>query len=659
MGKVSKKRNIQRILLGVVMTIISTSVVLSVAQYHKSTLKAPAPAQTVAPEAPKEDNNKKNDRYSTAKQPTNVLPSNSTEYNFPTKQAAPQSYEELLTPPETPIDLKQPQNIESHVEYDTDTRSYVVRTKVGDREIMTPFILSDKQYNDWQTRVAMQEYYRQRNAEAVEQKEKQPFNIFDMNFALGPLEKIFGPGGVQLKTQGSITINMGVKSNKTDNPSLSLDSRRKTYFDFDQKIQANITASVGDRMKFNMSYNTDATFDFDSKNIKLAYEGKEDDIVKNIEAGNVSMTTGSSLIKGSTALFGVKTKLQFGKLTATALVSQQNSESKTVNTKGGAQTTDFEINADEYDQNRHYFLAHYFRDNYDKFASKLPYVSSGVNITRIEVWVTNKSGNYNQARNLVAFMDLGENRRLANNYWVPNHTFDNPANSSNNLLSTIKNEYPDARNINSVTQALEPLAAHGFDGGKDYEKIESARLLGESEYTLNPTLGYISIKSALNADEVLAVAYEYTYNGQVYQVGEFSGDVTSTDNSIYVKMLKSTTVAPKLPMWDLMMKNVYSLGAYKIQKSKFKLNIKYLSDTTGTQINYLPVPGLNDKSLLQVMNLDRIDNNEQSNPDGFFDYLEGYTVQSATGRIIFPVAEPFGSHLESKIDNPALAEQYV
>ena len=659
MGKVSsKKRNIHRLLLGVVMTIISTSVVYTLAQYHKSTLKIPAPAQTVAPKETNDNKAQKNNRYSTAT-PTSTPATTYNGANFPIKQAAPQSYEELLTPAETPIDLKQPKNIESHIEYDIDTRSYVVRTMVGDREIMTPFILSDKQYNDWQTRVAMQEYYRQRNAEALEKSEKQPFNIFDMNFALGPLEKIFGPGGVQLKTQGSITINMGVKSNKTDNPSLSLDSRRKTYFDFDQKIQANITASVGDRMKFNMSYNTDATFDFDSKNIKLAYEGKEDDIVKNIEAGNVSMTTGSSLIKGSTALFGVKTKLQFGKLTATALVSQQNSESKTVNSKGGAQTTDFEINADAYDQNRHYFLAHYFRDNYDKFASKLPYVSSGVNITRIEVWVTNKSGNYNQSRNLVAFMDLGENRRLANNHWIPNHNFENPANSSNNLLSTIKSEYPDARNINTVTQALEPLAAFGFDGGKDFEKIESARLLGESEYTLNPTLGYISIKSALNADEVLGVAYEYTYNGQVYQVGEFSGDVTSTDNSIYVKMLKSTTVAPKLPMWDLMMKNVYSLGAYKIQKDKFKLNIKYLSDTTGTQINYLPVPGLNDKSLLQVMNLDRIDNNEQSNPDGFFDYIEGYTVQSSTGRIIFPVAEPFGSHLEEEIDNPSLAPQYV
>ena len=260
-----------------------------------------------------------------------------------------------------------------------------------------------------------------------------------------------------------------------------------------------------------------------------------------------------------------------GKLTATALVSQQNSESKTVNTKGGVQTTDFSINCDEYDQNRHFFLSHFFRDNYDQFASKLPYVSSGVNITRIEVWVTNKSGNYNQSRNIVAFMDLAENKVLANNYWSPNMALDNPANSSNNLLSVIKEQYPDARNINTVTQALEPLSAYGIEGGKDYEKVESARLLSSSEYTLNSSLGYISIKSALNADEVLGVAFEYTYKGQVYQVGEFSGDITTTGNSLYVKMLKSTTVAPRLPMWDLMMKNVYSLGAYQIQKSKFKL----------------------------------------------------------------------------------------
>ncbi|MDE6627872.1 MAG: cell surface protein SprA, partial [Muribaculaceae bacterium] len=577
---------------------------------------------------------------------------------FPVQPTVPSSYEGLMQD-RFAADLATPSNIRTVAEFDPLTGFYVIRTKLGDSEITTPFLLTEKQYNDWQLRQSLQEYYQERNQTLVEDKEKQPFNIFDMNFAFGPLEKIFGPGGVSLKTQGSVQIRMGMKTNKTDNPSLALNSRRKTFFDFEQKIQATIGASVGDRLNFNMTYNTDATFDFDSKNIKLAYEGKEDDIVKNIEAGNVSMTTGSSLIRGSTALFRVKTQLQFGKLTATALVSQQQSESKSVNTKGGAQTTDFSVNADQYDQNRHYFLAQYFYENYDRFAARLPYVSSGINITRVEVWVTNKSGRYDQARNVVAFTDLGESTRLANQYWRPDVSVPVPSNSSNNLLQVIKSEYPGARSINSVTQALQPLAAYGIDGGRDYEKIESARLLSSSEYTLNSPLGYISIKSQLNADEVLGVAFQYTYNGQVYQVGEFSSDITSTSESLYVKMLKSTTTDPKMPMWRLMMKNVYSLGAYQVQKQNFRLNIKYLSDTTGTAINYLPVPGINNLSLLQVLNLDRIDSNEQSNPDGFFDFIEGYTIISSTGKVIFPVAEPFGAYLEDKIGNPELAKQYV
>ncbi len=590
--------------------------------------------------------------------PASPSPADSVAMPLPIATTVPRSYEDLMRD-ELAYDLSTPSNIVTAAEYDPALGCYIVRTKVGDIDIATPFMLTPEQYNNWQFRRSMQQYYRERNMGLITDKEKQPFNIFDMNFALGPLEKIFGPGGVSLKTQGSVQVSMGIKSNKTDNPSLSLSARRKTYFDFDQKIQATIAASVGDRMKFNMTYNTDATFDFDSKNLKLAYEGKEDDIVKSIEAGNVSMTTGSSLIRGSTALFGIKAKLQFGKLTATALVSQQNSESKTVNTRGGAQTTEFTVNADQYDQNRHYFLAHFFRDNYDRFASRLPYVSSGVKITRIEVWVTNKTGKYEQSRNFVGFMDLGESKVVASDYWILNPALPNPANASNNLLSLIKTQYPGARDINQVTQVLEPLSAYGIDGGRDFEKVESARLLSSSEYTLNSTLGYISVKSALNADEVLAVAFEYTYNGQVYQVGEFSGDITTTDRALFLKMLKSTTVSPRLPMWDLMMKNVYSLGGYQIQKNKFRLNIKYLSDTTGTKINYLPVPGLNNQSLLQVMNLDRIDSNEESNPDGFFDFIDGYTILPSTGKVIFPVVEPFGSHLAAKIGNPALAQQYV
>ena len=626
-------------ILAAVCILVAVPVWKAGAQYYNPTITPPAPA--TLPDQPL------------------VNAADSMMMPFPVQQTVPRNYEDLMAD-EFAADLRTPENIKTEAQFDPATGCYVVRTRLGNIDIAPPFILTASQYNDWQMRRSMQQYFQERNLKSVvEENEKEPFNVLDMNFALGPLEKIFGPGGVQLKTQGSVQINTGVKSNFTDNPSLSINARRKTYFDFDQKIQATVGASVGNRLKFNMNYNTDATFAFDSQNLKLGYDGEEDDIVKNIEAGNVSMTTGSSLIRGSTALFGVKTKLQFGKLTVTGLVSQQNSESKSVNSRGGVQTTKFSVNADQYDQNRHYFLGQFFRDNYDRFASRLPLVSSGVNITRIEVWVTNKGGKFEQSRNLVAWQDLGECSHLSSDMWTPNPSVPNTANASNNLLSVLKSQYPDARNINTVTQTLEPLQSRGITGGTSFEKVESARLLSPSEYVLNSTLGYISIKSALNADEVLAVAYEYTYNGNVFQVGEFSSDITTTDQSLYVKMLKSTTASTSEPMWRLMMKNVYALGGYQIQKNNFKLNIKFLSDTTGTQINYLPVPGINNQSLLQVMNLDRIDSNQESNPDGFFDFIEGYTILSSQGKIIFPVAEPFGSHLRAKIGNEAIAQQYV
>ncbi len=611
------------------------------AQYVTSTLPPPPPPPDTRP--------------SVQQQQAPVL-----DLHFNVKPTVPRSYDDVQGLGEYAADLKDPSNITSVVEFDPETGCYVIHTRLGDYDIVTPYIMSADDFSNNDFRRSMMEYYRQKNAESAQDKEQDPFNFLDMQFGMGPLEKVFGPGGVQLKTTGSVIVNMGVKSNSTDNPSLSVSQRRKTYFDFEQKIQANITATVGDKMRFNMSYNTGATFDFDSKNLKLAYEGKEDEIIKNIEAGNVSMTTGSSLIHGSAALFGIKTKLQFGKLTATALVSQQNSVSQTVNSKGGSQTTEFYITADKYDQNRNFFLSHFFRDNYDNWCSKLPMSASGIQITRIEVWITNKRSNYNESRNIMAFMDLGESeeRNINNPHWI-GKTGSMPDNSSNTLMEEIRNSYPDARYMSKASTALAPLKEYDFEGGKDYEKIESARLLTSSDYTLNADLGYIMLKTALNSDEILAVAYQYTYRGNTYQVGEFSGNVTSNDQSLYVKMLKGTTSSPEFRMWDLAMKNVYALGAVSIQKNHFKLNIKYLSDTTGNELTYIPAGEINGKPLLQVMNLDRLDANQEPNIDGRFDYIEKYTVQSSTGKIIFPVVEPFGEHLRKQFKNDQIAKDYI
>ncbi|MDE6542483.1 MAG: cell surface protein SprA [Muribaculaceae bacterium] len=576
------------------------------------------------------------------------------------KGTSPRNYQELTG--KTPaIDLRNPDNVEVVTEYDHERDVYVIHTRIGGRDIALPMILSREEYNRWQAKKMMDAYWQNRNRGLIDgDVAKDPLNPSGILYRHSAIDRLFGPGGLQLTTRGTVQIRTGIKSTKTDNPSLSLQSRRKTYFDFDQRIQASVGARLGERLSFNLNYNTNATFDFDTKNLKLNYEGDEDDIVRSIEAGNVSLTTGSSLIRGSTALFGVKTKLQFGRLTATAIASQQNSSTRSVSSKRGVQTTEFSIRADNYDQNRHFFLAQYFRENYDKFAANLPVVGSGVQITRIEVWVTNKSGNYGQSRNVVAFQDMGENSVLANDYWKPDMSDAVPRNSANNLLSVMQEEYSGARYICQTTQVLAGLAEYGITGGSDYEKVESARLLTEGhDYTVNTTLGYISLNTALRSDEVLGVAFEYTYQGKVYQVGEFSGDVTDSAEALYVKMLRATTISTRFPMWRLMMKNVYSLGGYQMECSNFKLQVKYLSDTTGILINYLPVGSIADKTLLQVMGLDRIDTNGMGNPDGMFDFIDGYTVQPASGRVIFPVAEPFGSHLAKAIGDDALSAPYL
>nr|WP_304379548.1 cell surface protein SprA [uncultured Parabacteroides sp.] len=479
-----------------------------------------------------------------------------------------------------------------------------------------------------------------------------------MQFNIGAAERIFGPGGVRVKTQGSAEVELGLKQNKTKNPSLPERARNRTFFNFDESVQLNVQASVGSKVNFDMNYNTETSFDFDSKKLKLAYTGEEDEIIKSLEAGNVSMTTSNSLINGGAALFGMKADLQFGKLRVNALFAQQESESKTVSSKGGVQTKPFELTIDQYDENRHFFLSHYFRDRYDEAVKNLNTISSPVTISKVEVWVTNKRANYDQARNVVAFADLAEHNKILNTAVVsPSGAQAIPYNNTNTLYNTLNQQFTGARDISTVNQAL----GGTFVNGTEYEEVESARLLDESEYTVNTKLGYISLKTQLQADEVLGVAYNYTYsNGQTFQVGEFSTDNPSSAAScLYVKLLKGITMSPDMPFWDLMMKNIYSLGAYSVQKEKFKLNIMYQSDTTGTYVNYLPEGAIANQILLRVLNLDSYDSNNQPHPDGIYDFIEGVTVLADNGKIIFPSVEPFGSYLRRKINNDAIADKYV
>jgi len=557
-------------------------------------------------------------------------------------------------PEDYAFDLDDPENLKTETgEYDEKSGLYKVGSKLGDNFLSAPYLMTPQEYGRWMERKQMDAYFKERNDSNFVHKGKSKFDFTNMKFDLGPAEKIFGPGGVQIKTQGSAEVKMGYTYKFTDNPSLSERNRTQTSFDFDEKINLSVNAKVGDKMDFNINYNTEATFDFDSKNLKLQYEGKEDEIVKLIEAGNISFPSNNSLVQGASTLFGIRTDLQFGKLKLQAVVSQKKSKSKSVSSRGGTQLTPYDIQAYDYDENRHFFLAQFFRDQYNKACSTLPTITSGVMIKRVEIWVTNNSGQTENTRNIVGFVDLAEKRKISNTeQWSPGTT-DQPQNSSNTLYSSIVNEHAAARNMDQTSNELSFLS-----GGVDYEKVENARLLTSSEYKLNEYLGYVSLRQNLQSNQVLAIAYEYTYGGQTYQVGEFSADVKDGDKALIVKLLKNTSNSPKMGNWDLMMKNVYALQTNSVQREKFKMDIKYLSDTTGVNLSYIPEDPWKQTTLLKMMNLDRLDDNQKTNPNGKFDFIEGYTVDAQTGRIFFPVVEPFGDWLREKLGNDAIADKY-
>ena len=477
-------------------------------------------------------------------------------------------------------DLKYPDNLKQEVVYNDSLNTYVIGSKIGSNYLNAPIMMTPEEYQQWSLRNSFQEYFRNKNDEEVKAKGKDKFSFSDMKFDLGPAEKIFGPGGVRIKTQGTAELKLGATLKNIDNPSLPIRNRKTTNMDFDEKINLSLNGKVGDKMDMNLNYNTDATFDFDTKNLKLKYEGKEDEVIKLLEGGNISMPSNSSLIKGASSLFGVRADMQFGKLKLQTVVSQKSSTTSSVSSKGGTQLTPFDIDVSNYEENRHFFLSQFFRDNYDKAMSTLPNVTTGVSISRVEIWVTNKTGTTSNTRNIIALTDLGENKKISNSLWSLSGQAV-PSNSANTEYSQMVNNYSSARDIDQTTSVLDGI--HGFVGGVDYEKLQNARLLTSSEYSLNSALGYVSLKTTLQTDQVLAVAFEYTYGGVTYQVGEFAADNTSTDKAIFVKAIKNTSNNPTQGNWDLMMKNVYSLAS-NIEKEKFKLDIKYQSDTAGVYL---------------------------------------------------------------------------
>ena len=586
------------------------------------------------------------------------------------------------------INMPNPTSIESKYTYDPVTDRYIYTESVGQFNINYPVILSPQEYQDLVARQNQKAYYKDKidayegKKGGSEEAQKNLIPEFYVNSSF--FESIFGEGPISIVPQGTVEMDLGVLFTKQDNPSFSPRNRRNFSFDFDQRISLSMLGKVGSRLQVNANYDTQSTFDFQNL-IKLEYAPTEDDIIQKIEVGNVSMPINNSLISGAQSLFGVKTQLKFGKTTITGVFSDQRSDARSVTAEGGGTIDEFEFFIRDYDENRHFFLGQYFRNNYDKALENYPFINNNIQITRIEAWVTNRSNRTENVRNFVAFQDLGETSVVGNpGVAITGGPNAFPDNGNNGLDPTnIGNAGSQLNNaVRDIATVQNGISISGFNEGFDYAKQENTRKLTEGqEFTLNTQLGYISLNQRLNNDEVLAVAYQYTVGGQVFQVGEFANDgigatdvdvdssgqvINVTNNALVLKLLKSSITSVSQPIWDLMMKNVYDTGAYQLTQEDFKLNIFY---NESAPLNYItPVEGtpfgvdfngeaIEQTTLLRLFNFDRLNynNDPQTNGDGFFDFVSGITVIPTNGKIVFTKVEPFGRYLFDVLDNDSNA----
>ena len=584
------------------------------------------------------------------------------------------------------LEMPNPDSIVSKYTYDPSTDRYIYTESVGDFNINYPIILTPKEFEQLVTREGLQSYYKEKidafdgKKDGAEDMQKNLLPEFYVNS--GFFESIFGGNTIEVIPQGSVEMDLGVIFSKNDNPAFSPRNRRNFTFDFDQRISLSLLGKVGTKLQVNANYDTQSTFDFQNI-IKLEYTPTEDDILQKIEVGNVSMPLNSSLITGAQSLFGVKTELQFGKTKVTAVFSEQKSQTRNVVAQGGGTLEEFSVFSRDYDENRHFFLAHYFRDKYDEVLSNYPFLNTNVQITRAEVWITNRANRTDNVRNLVALQDLGESDPENISSGIiptggPNAFPDNSNNTFNPFgiptgTSVLNNAIRDIATVPTGFGILNGTVAEGVD----YVTLEGARKLTQgTEYSLHPQLGYISLNQRLNNDEILAVAFQFTVGGEVYQVGEFANDgVDATDvttdangnittlnnNNLVVKMLKSSITNVDEPGWDLMMKNIYNTGAYQLSQDDFTLNIFY---TETSPVNYITPVGttafpdqgpnqtpIDEMPLLRFFNFDKLNfnNDPQANGDGFFDFVPGLTVITETGKIIFTKVEPFGEYLFDRL----------
>ncbi|WP_449384934.1 T9SS outer membrane translocon Sov/SprA [Chryseobacterium mulctrae] len=566
--------------------------------------------------------------------------------------------------------------------YDVKIGMYYVYPKIGNTITGPPVAMSPEDYKEFMLAEQSKAFYRDKSdsynlmfrKDKSDAAKKGLIPSLTINNRL--FESIFGSNKIEIIPSGYASFDFGGLYQKIDNPLILPQNRTSFTFDIDQRIQLGLIGKVGENLQLKANYDTQSGFAFENR-MNLVWQSKgtwkdlqtkglndvnkpnaggEDKIIKRIEFGNVNMPLSTSLIRGSESLFGVKSEFQLGKTFGTVVLSQQQGEARNIVVQGGGTMNNFKINAIDYEDNQHYFIGQYFLNNYDNALLNYPQINSRISISRMEVWVLDQ-GNSNLAyqKSIIGIRDLGEGASGT------------PDNSQNGLYNQVNNAIgsPREQGKNYLTNfqgQTFPGSAQPYENGEHFVLSTKARRMDANEYTFHPQLGYISLNQKLNDNQLLAVSFSYTVNGtnQVYKVGEFSEE----SPVLVTKLLRSNSnTRVDSPMWNLMMKNFYSLDAAQVDRDGFILNVYYRDAKTGGKVNYLPGTSVEGTNLLKLFNWDRLNVNGdlQSNNgvlgDGVFDFVEGITIKKEQGRIMFTKVQPFGSYMTQVLgsSNP----QYV
>jgi cell surface protein SprA len=511
--------------------------------------------------------------------------------------------------------------VRREVTVDSTASTFTFRETVAGMDVKIPLTLSLKEY------IRERQKYEMRKLLADEARKPKvlqgkrdigdvlsTFTKIQIPIPANPIFSIFGKPEINLQISGAVDIRAGFRNTKSDQVTANFLDQSRNEPDFNQEVQVAVNGTIGDKLNILADWNTQRTFEYENQ-LKIKYTGYDDEIVQSVEAGNVSLQTPSSFIGSSAALFGIKAKMQAGPFTLTTLASQKKGQIKEVTASGGAQEIPFEIQAWNYSTN-YYFLDERYIPYFEPYyQSDIPVRDPNVKVYDEEVWVS--------------FLGTDQNQSAIARLGVAHITLpDRPAGQT---------DYGDS--LRNPNEEIPGSVEFGRFVRLDRSQYE---MVGEGY------IGVIALNQNIQDNQIVAIAYRTA----TQQWGELTANnpaTADTSRRLVLKMLKPRNLHSVGPTyrtaWNLLLKNVYSLGGRNVKEAGFQLDI--VRRVEGGQEEKTLFGG----PLLQILGLDRYNSSGQREPDNSFDFRIGFTINPARAEIIFPYLRPFDTPLRRFLDS--------